>query len=369
MRTSPLHNQFQALGAEFAAQHGREIVARLADQKTEYLAVREAVALTDFSFVQKFRVPEEKGMDLLDALVGGNVPRIRFGRVLHTFLLDDAGYLIGDCYVANNDQEFIFLCETIVPDATVLQMLDAAGAADAKLENLTDSHVLLSIEGLRAYEVVKEAFGPDVLGLPYLSVEVYPFEGETVYLFRAGKTAEFGYLVLASNKVAGALFEKLHGLVQKTGGRAVGVNIHQDLRLEGRFFNIHAEGARVRDPLVLGLQWMMDLEKEKFSGAEAIKARRAAGLTNKIVGFAAEPGQAAAAIGAKLFQDGKEVGEVVAGCFSHVLDRHIGLAVLPMAIAYSGLDFQIGAANGAMVRTISMPPIMPKSLKVKLDEV
>ncbi|MGA2140628.1 MAG: glycine cleavage T C-terminal barrel domain-containing protein [Verrucomicrobiia bacterium] len=367
MRASPLHNKFAALGATFAAQHGREIVARIADRPAEYAAVREVVGLTDFSFVQKFRVPEATGLDFLDSLVAGNVPRIRFGRVLHTFLSNDDGLLLADCYIANNDQEFIFLCESIVPDAEILRILDAAGLKAAGAEDLTETHVLLGIDGVRAWEVVKEAFGADVLGLPYLSVEVYPFEGTSVYLFRAGKTAEFGYQLLAPVAVAEALFDKLHGLAQKSGGRCCGFDVHNDLRLEGRFFNIHAEGARVRDPLVLGLQWMVDFEKEKFGGAAAINRRRAEGLNQKIVGVAVEPGNRELAVGAKIIEGGQVIGEVVADCFSGVLNRQIGLAVLPVAWAYSGLTFRL--ESGEPVQTISMPPIMPKSLKVKLDEV
>jgi aminomethyltransferase len=341
MRTSPLQTKFAGITADRAA---------------EYAAIRDAVGLTDFSFVHKFRVPEATGLDMLDALVAGNVPRIRFGRVLHTFLADDNGMLRADCYIANNDQEFIFLAESLTPD------LPVTGA-----EDLTDSHVLLGLDGPKAWAVVKELFGADVLGLPYLSVEVYPFEGASVYLFRAGKTAEFGYQILAPVGVAEVLFDKLHALVQKNGGRRCSFDIHNDLRLEGRFFNIHAEGRRVRDPLVLGLQWMVDFEKEKFIGADPLKARRAAGLKQKIVGVAAEPGNRELPVGAKILESKEVLGEIVADCFSHVLGRQIGLAVLPVAWAYSGLTFRL--ASGATVQTISMPPIMPKSLKVKLDEV
>jgi hypothetical protein len=47
----------------------------------------------------------------------------------------------------------------------------------------------------------------------------------------------------------------------------------------------------------------------------------------------------------------------------------VGLALFPREIAYSGLEFRLGTAQGETVRTISMPPIMPKSLTVKLDEL
>jgi len=369
LRVSPLRKQFAAWGATFGEQQGREVVESMADARQEYLAVREAVGLTDFSFVQKFRVPTDQGLDLLDLLVAGNVPRIRFGRVLHTFLADEDGWLIGDCYVANNDEEMLFLCESIVPDAAVLRILKAQAAETAGLEDWTESHVLLSLDGLRAWAVVKEIFGSDVLGLPYLSLEVYPFEGNTVRLFRAGKTGEFGYLLLAPVEIADALLERLFAAVDANQGRTCGLQVHHDLRLEGRFFNIHAEGRQVRDPLVLGLQWMVDFSKETFCGSDALYRRRAAGLKQKIIGVSAEPGRGELVCGAQLFNGAGAVARVVADCFSPLLDQRLGLAVFPVEWAYAGLTFQLGASTGPAVKTISMPPIMPKSLRVKLDEV
>ncbi len=173
MRYSLLKGQFAAAGAVFRERHDAEVVARVAGRAAEYAAVREAVGLTDFSFLHKFRVPAEQGLDFLDALLAGNVPKLRFGRVLHTFLADRDGLLSGDCYVANNDEEFVFLCESIAPNAEWRGLLQAAGAAEAGAEDLTDSHALLSLDGFKAWEVAKEVFGVDVLGLPYLSVEVY----------------------------------------------------------------------------------------------------------------------------------------------------------------------------------------------------
>jgi glycine cleavage system aminomethyltransferase T len=129
------------------------------------------------------------------------------------------------------------------------------------------------------------------------------------------------------------------------------------------------EGERVRDPLPLGLQWMIDLEKERFSGSAAIKERRAAGLKQKIIGLAADVGCTTLKTGAPIFHEDQAVGEVVADCFSYVLNQPLALGLLPLELAFSGLAFRVGSPEGAVVRSISMPPIMPKSLTVKLDEM
>ena len=63
------------------------------------------------------------------------------------------------------------------------------------------------------------------------------------------------------------------------------------------------------------------------------------------------------------------MGDVVTTCHSYVLDRKLGLGVFPVTLAYAGLEFALSGADGPAVSTISMPPILPKSLTIRLDEV
>lgn len=368
MRKTPLHDFFAAAGARFQERHGAEICAAVSTPEAEYSLIRDGVALSDASYMQVFRIPEAGAVDVLDPLLAGNVARTRFGRLLHTFLADDEGFLAADCYVANNDDEFLLICESIVDDAALRRLFMDQGGRDAGMEDLSETHAMLSLDGYKAWAVAKEVFGADILGLPYLSVENCTFGGEKVRLFRAGKTSEFGYLILVPLSQAAALAAALAASVAKQGGGLCGNSIHSDLRLEGRFFNIFSEGAAVRDPLSLGLQWMIDFDKPAFRGSEAIAQRRAAGVQKKIVGVRVAPGQDLAG-GQTLFDGGEQVGAVVAACTSHVLGCRMGLALLPAGIAYAGLRFNLGTAAGPDVNVIAMPPIMPKSLTVKLDEM
>jgi len=369
MRISPLKSRLAAAGASFAGRCGVEICAKCAEIETEYRFVRDAAAVTDFSFMQTYRIPEAAAIDFLDTLLAGNVAKVRFGRMLHTFLADSNGFLVADCYVANNDDEFLLVCESLADDASMNEILQRHGAKDAGIEDLSQSHAVIGIDGYKAWAVVKELFGADVLGLPYLSIEKYPFESGTVRLVRAGKTSEFGYLLIVPNELAVPLYEKAAALAAAQGGGRIGVEVHNTLRLEGRFFNIFAEGAAVKDPLVLGLQWMIDFDKEAFDGRDAILDRRAKGVAEKIIGVRAGGGAEDFAPGAVLYDGAAQVGRIVASCYSHVLGARLGLALFPRDIAYAGLSFHLGKSDGAVVQTISMPPIMPKSLTVKLDEI
>ena len=368
MRTSPLHDFFAQSGARFAERYGVEIVDAVSGPDQEYALVRDAVALSDASYMQVFRIPEAAAIDALDPQLAGNVARIRFGRMLHTFLADAEGHIAADCYVANNDEEFLLICESLVDDAAIRKQFMEAGGPESGMEDLTETHAVLSLDGYKAWAVAREVFGSDILGLPYLSVETCTFEGETVRLFRAGKTSEFGYLVLICREKAEALAAALAAAVARQGGGLCGCSIQNDLRLEGRFFNVYAEGAVVRDPLALGIQWMIDFEKPDFCGGEAIRQQRDAGVRHKIMGVIAQPGQDLPAE-APLFEGDEEVGHMVASCMSHVLGCRMGLALVHIDRAYVGVTLSLGTSGGPSITTISMPPIMPKSLSVKLDEV
>jgi aminomethyltransferase len=366
MRKSPLHELLASRGAVFAERAGAEIAVRFGEVDDEHRAVREAVGISDFSFATRHRLPEA-GLDALDAYALGSVAGIRFGRVLHTMAADDGGFVESDLYIANDDESFIVLGESLVDDAATARVLEAAGAISAGAEDLSASTALIGVDGFRAYAVAKALFGADVLGLPYLSIETYDLDGVSVKLIRGGKTSEFGYLLLVPAGDAEAIWRRIEAAGEPHGIKPVGAAAHSALRLDGRFFNVHEEGRAVRDPLALGLQWMIDFGGEGCRGLDAIRGRRAKGLEKKIIGVVPADAGGGLEIGDAIVAGSDEVARVVTAAFSPALGRRIGLALFDAAYAYAGLEF--AGADGRGVRTVSMPPITPRSLTIKLDEM
>ena len=367
MRQSPLRDVLAARRATFGEQAGAEVARSFGSFEQEYSAVREAVGLTDFSFASRFRVPES-GLDALERYAAGSVANIRFGRVLHTLAADEEGFVEADLYIANDDEHFLLIGEGLVGNEATQDALRKLGGADAAIEDLSNKTALIGIDGYKAWAVAKELFGADVLGLPYLSLETYQLDGLEIKLMRSGKTSEFGYLLLVPSADARGVWERIERSGAPFGLKCVGFDAHSALRLDGRFFNIHAEGRAVRDPLALGLQWMIDFGGEDFCGKGSILARRSAGLKKKIIGVIPAAGSAAdLKPGTRLRHNGADVARMVTSALSPVLQQRIGLALFDVEYAYSGLEFE--DERGDLVHTVSMPPFTPKSLTVKLDEI
>ena len=366
MRVSPIRELLAARGAVFSERAGVEIPLRFSGADKEYSAVRDAAGLCDFSFMTRYRVPED-GLDVLEQYACGSVANIRFGRVLHTMAVNDDGMLESDVYIANDDENMIMLCESLVDDAAAAAVLDGMGASKEGLEDLSGSTAVFGLDGLNAWAIARDLFGTDVLGLPYLSIENYELDGVEIKLIRGGKTSEFGYLFIVPVKHATAIWERIEKAGEPHGLVLVGTEAHSMLRLDGRFFNIYEEGARVSDPLPLGLQWMIDFDGDDFRGKAAILERRASGLKNKIIGLTPSDPGGVLEIGDEIAHRGETVAKVVAAVYSPTLKKRIGLALFELPYAYSGLTLE--GNDGLLIETISMPPFMPKSLGVKLDEM
>jgi aminomethyltransferase len=366
MRTSPIRELLTERGATLGERAGAEVVLGFSDPVTEYRAVREAAGLSDFSFVTRHRVPED-GLDVLERYATGSVANIRFGRVLHTAALDEDGMLESDLYVANDDENLLLFGESLVADDKTARVLAELGGAETGVEDISADTAVLGIDGFCAWAVVKELFGPDVLGLPYLSIENYELDGVELKLVRGGKTSEFGYLLVVPAGEAAEIWRKIERAGEPHGLMPVGVEAHSMLRLDGRFFNIHEEGAAVRDPLPLGLQWMVDFEGEEFRGRQPLSQRREAGLTKKIIGVVPEDPAGGLDAGDAIAHQGQNVAQVITAVDSPTLGRRIGLALFDLDYAFSGLTF--AGVDGKGIQTISLPPFTPKSLEVKLDEM
>ena len=176
MRRSPIRDILSDRGAVFLEDAGVERAAVFSSFEQEYNTVRHAVGLTDFSFMTRYRIPET-GLDVFDRYAAGSVANIRFGRLLHTMAVNDQGLLEADLYIANDDENFIFLSESLIKDEKMSGVLESLGGAEAELEDLSQTTALFGLDGVNAWAVVKDLLGPDVLGLPYLSIETYDLGG------------------------------------------------------------------------------------------------------------------------------------------------------------------------------------------------
>ena len=69
MRTLPLRDILAHKGAAFQERYGVQVPLAFSDLETEYRLIRDKVGITDFSYMQKFRISADAGLDFLDNLL------------------------------------------------------------------------------------------------------------------------------------------------------------------------------------------------------------------------------------------------------------------------------------------------------------
>ncbi len=358
MRELILKDKWQKLGAKFGVLANAQCVENFGNALDELAKLRSTVALCDVSFVRKFEYEENDGIDFLDTVLAANILKLRYGKILDTFLADENGNVVAEVFVTDIDDKIIVVAEEISENA-------CASLACENARDITNTHILLSVDGPVAWKVAKEIFGSDILNLSFLSSEKYKFDGESVYLLRNGKTGEYGYQFLAPNSVAEKLADKILESVKSLDGEICGFDTLQAARLEGNFFNVYAEGARVKDPLELGLQWTIDFEKPSFIGSNAIFKKREDGVKKHIVCLKSST---EIKLGDKIFDGSCEVGEVISVAQSATTQVWLATALFSDEYTAAGFAYSTSPNGDELVETISRPAIVAESLLKPMED-
>jgi len=359
MRSLILQDLWKKENAVFEELYGAQSIKSISSFEEEYDAIRKKALFADFSFCKRYVFDESDGLDFLDTILAENVLTLRYGRVLDTFLADDSGNICAECFVANISDKIYLFAESIADE----NYLDSIFSKCPSCKDITNETVLLSVDGPEAWRVAKDICGQDILDLPYLSIENFKFENTQIQLLRKGTTGEFGYQFLAPLSVAEKLFDTIKNSTLAIDGKLGGTDIHFNARLEGNFFNIYAEGVIVKNPLALGLQWMIDFDKENFNGSKSIFANREKGISTALVGIKHKTAGNKFSIGDEIFNESECVGEVVACAYSKISDCAIALVLFEKEYGLSGFEYSSKASQDRDLLTISMPPIVALSLQ------
>ncbi len=329
-------------------------------QLTALPKLRESVVMCEMGnkYLRIFEYEENFGIDFLDKMLAADILKLRYGKVIDTFLANKNGEIVAETFVANINDKVFVLAET--PSAESCSVLLSEDVKD-----LSDAYSLVSVDGPMAWKVAKDIFGSDILNLSFLSVEQYEFEGEKVYLLRNGKTGEYGYQFLMPNKVKEKLTAKILEIVEKLGGEKCDFEKLQSARLEGNFFNIFAEGSHTKNPLELGLQWTIDFDKESFVGSDIIFKNREDGQTRTLVGLQSTK---KLEVGNDLFDNGKPIAKIVAVSKSADTDNWFALATLPNENASVGAEYAIATNGEKIVKIVSRPFVKATSLTQPMEE-
>jgi aminomethyltransferase len=352
MRRTPLYERHTELGAKMVPFAGYEMPIQYEGIVAEHRAVRGQAGLFDLSHMGEFFFKGRGAGALLDRLVSSDIAGLAVGEARYGLLTNERGTIVDDVIVYRiSDGEYMVVVNAanIAKDrAHVLAHLDQ----DVAFEDRSFGTALVAIQGPRASDILAEQTDVDVRSLPSFGVTHGLVAGAEATLARTGYTGEDGFEVFVANAEAATVWDGLLAAGRGAGIKPIGLGARDTLRLEARFSLYGNDIDETTDPIEAGLGWTCKLDK-KFTGRDAIAAKKAAGPTRKIVGLVVEGG--VARHGHEVAKDGEVVGRVTSGTYGPSVGKNIALAYVPTPLS------KVGTVLAVRIRGKDVPATVVKT--------
>ena len=322
------------------------------DRVAQVRAIRERAAGIRHVDLAVIRVSGEAAWELLDRLLPCEL-YLREGQLRPTLLLAPDGSILADVFVGADELDFWLLVDGMSEPA-LLELLEEARLPGEAVEfhGHQGSHLVLGVEGPYAWQVLEEAGHAGISAMPFLTIGRLP---SGLLAARAGRTGEYGYLLLLPLEEAAAALAGLPELVEANRGAL------SHCALESWSFDIWTPGLQGLSPLELQLQWRLSWRKIEVQGVAALNGRRKAADRMRTVGLRGPEGMVE---GDLLSIEGEGVGRVLARVpWLGPEGGTIGVGLLPIGIAHPGIE--VLEVPAGLVRSVSPPFLTARSFRFK----
>jgi aminomethyltransferase len=353
----------------------------------EYNAIRNAAALIDVSPLFKYILTGKDAAILVDRVITRDAIRMDVGQVFYTPWCNELGQILDDGTVSRLGPE-TFRWTAAEPNLRWLRQ-NSTGL-DVQIEDVSEQIAALAIQGPTSVQVLRAVVDGDVNSLKYFRVMHAKIAGREVDISRTGYTGDLGYEIWMKRddalKVwdvlmeAGAAFD-----IRPTGMLALDVaRVEAGLLLiDVDFFSAKKAltASQLYTPLEMGLTRLVDFNKERFIGRDALLAQQTAGVKKKIVGFDVQwtdveklydavglaplANATASRLAVPVRAGGRQIGRVTSSTWSPTLKKMIGLATVDAAHGAPGSRIEVEHTVDAVrhfvgATVVEMPLFSPR---------
>lgn len=344
-RHLPLEDLHRSAGAKFGAFAGWHMpLTYPAGVMKEHLHTREHVGLFDISHMKLFVVEGIGAAAFLSKAcpIDAAALPIRQSK-LSFFLNEDAGILDDLIVTRLGDERFMVVCNAGNAAADEAHMRDVSRHYNVTLEPL--DRIFIAVQGPEAASALEKA-GVDLGGLVFMN-GFEPKEGW--FMSRSGYTGEDGFEIGLPEFQARAI---VANLLEDERVMWIGLAARDSLRLEAGLC-LHGNDIDANtDPASAALLWAIpkDLrETGSFIGADALRAKIAAGASEKRVGLKPEGRQPVRGGAAILDDAGNTVGRVTSGGFGPSSGHPVAMGYVATALAKPGAAKLFAEVRGSRI--------------------
>jgi aminomethyltransferase len=354
----------------------------------EYNAIRNASALIDISPLYKYRLTGRDATKLVDRIVTRNMQKVAVGQVIYTPWCDERGKVIDDGTVSRLEEN---VYRWTAADPNYRWLHQNALSLEVAIEDISEQVAAVALQGPTSGRLLKDLVDhADIANLKYFHVTKGRIKGVPVEVSRTGYTGDLGYEIWMAwdqaKTVWDALMEKGRAFdIHPAGMLALDVSrIEAGLLLIEVDFNSTKKAIieqQKYSPFELGLGRLVNLDKARFVGQDALIAEQKRGPARQIVGLEIDwnsveslyeqvglaPAMPATAsrVAVPVYKGGAQTGKATSTTWSPALKKLIALATVRHEDANPGSELQIEMTVEAVrhrvpARVLKTPFFNPK---------
>ncbi len=373
VRRSPLHRTLVARGAVhteaggwerpswfappgIAERHGFRHTEAFPHVAEECRAVREAVAVMDFTSFAKFEVRGPDAAAFLDRLVANRLPRREGGIVLAHFL-DANGRILGEATITRLAADRFYLCSAAGAELRDLDHLRFSRRPGERVEiaNRTEALGLLVVAGPKTREVLQPLTDTSLAGdrFPWLTGREIVLAGIPLTALRVNYVGELGWELHCPTERLQELYEAVTEAGAGHGIRDFGARAVNSLRMEKAYRGFGSELTPEVTMIEAAMERFLALEKGDFLGREASLRAREEGPRIRLVYLEIAPGEAEVLGDEPVLSEDRVVGVTTSGDYGHTTGRSLAFAYVEPASGAPGTTLTVeilGEPRRARVR-------------------
>ncbi len=329
----------------------------------EYHAIRNAAALIDVSPLFKYLITGPDAPRLIDRLITRDISRMSVGQVFYTPWCDEHGKVIDDGTVARlGENRFRWTAA----DPNLRWFRQNAAGMQVFIEDVSEEIAAIALQGPTSANLLRAVSDADIDRLKYFRVTSGVIAGVRVEISRTGYTGDLGYEIWIPVRHAVAVWDALMEGGRPFHVRPAGMLALDVARVEAGLLLTEVDFFSSRKALLadqkytpyeLGLGRLVNLEKGRFIGVQALRAEQARGAARQIVGLEIDwteverlfdrvglppaVGSTASRTAVPVYRNGRQVGKATTTTWSPVLKRLIALATVTKPHYAPGSTLQV----------------------------
>ena len=346
-KRSAIHARHRELGGNIMWAGDWRRAYDYGDPRSEAVAVHEAAGLIDVSTLGKLIVSGPDAGELLDRLYPNRFSNLKSGRIRYGVMASDSGRIMDDGTVSRLDDDSFYVTTTSSGAGAVYEWFSwwlADWDLEVYLTDVTQGLGAVNLAGPRSRDIMAKLTDLDCSpeAFTYLDGKHADVAGVPCLILRIGFVGEVGYEIHFPAAQGEHLWDALLEAGDEHGLKPFGLEPQRLLRLQKMHILVGQDTDSESNPFGAAMPWIVKLDKETdFIGRWALEHYSEEPLETALVGFTLANGHVPTE-GAVIIPEGEApMGQVTSARYSPQLDRVIGLAWVPAALAKDGASVTI----------------------------